>query len=280
MEKSSWKLTDEDKKKIVDSWTRGMSTKKISKTYLVNDEAIRQLIKRRLPKNVYRKISKTHMKKFFENKIPTTKINTPRLNSDLSWWVGVVKGDGYVNHKWKYVRLEVMDKDFRDRWARVGFSLFGMKPKISYSESKGSYIARFNSKLLVKFLDGFGSFGRYCWDVPAPVLKSGFAIKSAFLRGLFDAEGSVRGSQRPHGISFVSVNKKAASSVKKILGELGVNARIKSESRKNGRVYEVITIYGFENLRKFNFSVKFTINRKSEKLNQYLMRMYERKGLI
>lgn len=280
MEKSSWKLTDEDKKKIVDSWMKGMSTKKISKIYLVNDESIRHLIKRRLPKNVYRKISKNHMKRFFETKRPTTKINTPRLNSDLSWWIGVVKGDGYVNHKWKYVKLEVTDKDFRDRWARVGISLFDMEPKISYNKNKGSYIAKFNSKLLVKFLDGFGRFGRYCWDVPTPILKSGFAIKSAFLRGLFDAEGSVKGSPRQHEISFISVNKKAASSVKKILGELGVNSRIKSESRKNGRVYQVIRIYGFENLRKFNFSVKFTINRKSEKLNGYLMRMYERKGLI
>lgn len=278
--KKSWKLTKLEKEKVVSMWLKGKSGNFLSRKFGVDSESVRMILKNRIPKKTYEKVSRKHMKRFLAMKKPITIIKRPKISQDFAWWLGALKGDGSINYRYKYVRLEVTDKDFRDKWAEVGKKVFGMNPRLGQNKNKGSFIANFNSKLLVEYLENFGNFGVYKWDVPKPVLESDFLIKSAFLRGLFDAEGSVKGTPKPREITFVSVNRKATISVKKLLNEMGIENSMKSEIRKNGKVYQKIRIGGFDNLRRFNFSVSFTISRKSEILRNYLTRMYHREGLI
>lgn len=275
--KKSWKLSEKEKEKVVELWLKGKSTATISKIYNVNDEAIRLLLKYRIPKEIYNKVAKKHKEKFFETTKPMTKITKPRkLNQEFAWWLGALKGDGYVNTKDNYVRLEVIDREFRDRWAHIGSRLFSMSPKLKFNDEKKSFIAKFNSKMLVQYLQRFGKFGKYIWDVPDSVMRSDFTIKINFLKGVFDAEGSVKGTPEPREVTFTSVNKTAASDVNGLLRELGIKSKLRPETRKNGKTYQIIRIGSFENMKKFAAYINFSIPRKSELLDNYLLRMHMR----
>lgn len=173
--KKAWKFTKNEKNEIIDLWKNGLSNVGIARKFNCTDEAIRQMIKKRVPNEEYSKIVAEHMKKFYAlNELH--QIKTPRINKKLAWWIGVTKGDGHVSDKKHYyIKLEVKDKDFRDRWAKIGFELFGIVPKFDERNIATAtyYGIQFNSKLLVLYLkENFGLFGEWRWNIPEVVKKS------------------------------------------------------------------------------------------------------------
>ena len=267
--KSSWKFTKEEKEKIVKLWLNGGSTISIAKKFGCNDEAIRLIVRYRIPKEKYNQTVREHMKKF-EEKRKIKPIKNPKMSQDLAWWVGVVKGDGHVNFGNNFVRLAVKDKCLRDRWSFIGYKLFNIKPTFRIT-LYGLYQAQFSSKLLVNFLEkNFGYFGHYVWDIPNSIKNSSDDIKLGFIRGLFDAEGCVKNPTHCE-LTFASVNHKAVESLKIMLQEIGIFSKIRIEKRKEtGRVYTVLRICGYQDMIKFTKNINFTIERKSLRLSDYI----------
>jgi len=271
--KKAWKFSEEEKKTIIDLWKNGLSNVSIARKFNCDDEAIRQMIKKRVPKEEYSQIVSEHMKKFYEvNEVH--KINIPRMSRKLAWWIGVIKGDGYVHEKDYYIKLEVKDKDFRDKWAKIGSDVFEIEPKLHERKIKSNfyYSASFNSKLIVLYLkENFGLFGKYKWNVPMKIKKSERKIKFGFLSGLFDAEGSFKSNL---SVTLVSVNKEAVKDLKKILDEIGIESRTRIEKRTNRiNSYAIISISSFKNLLMFAEEINFTIYRKRERLFDYITKM-------
>jgi len=272
--KQSWKFCDEEKEGIVKLWKSGFSTGFIAKKFNCDDDGIRILIKARIPAKKYKKIANEHMKKFEERR-KLKQIEIPPLSEELGWWVGVIKGDGYLDDIDYYVKLGVRDKEFRDRWVEIGEKLFSTKARTNEKirDNRPFYEGQFNSKLLIIYLkENFGKFGRYVWDIPGNI-KNKPKIIFSFLKGLFDSEGSIKFYPRKMGtvVSLVSVNKKSIFQIERILKKFGINCRIKLYRRKDRKNdYYIIYIGGFYNISKFSKYINFSIKRKRNKLSNYL----------
>lgn len=272
--KKSWKFSEEEKGIITKKWIDGESILTLAKKFGCNDEAIRSLVRNRVPKSEYEKIVKSHMKKFEERKRIKT-ITKPELTKDLAWWIGVVKGDGSVDVKRGTVRLGVREREFRNMWADTGRLLFGVEPKTRefIRNDKPFYHAQFNSIKLVTYLEeNFGVFGRYIWDIPNKIKNEPEAL-FAFLKGLFDSEGSMKFYGRKRGtiISFVSVRKECVFEMKNLLKKFSIKSRVriyKRNDRKN--IYYILQIGGFNNIAKFAKNINFSIPKKRNKLYNYL----------
>lgn len=272
--KQSWKFCNEEKEEIVGLWKSGFSTDFIAKKFNCTDEGIRVLIKARIPAKEYKKIANEHMKKFEERR-KLKQIEIPSLSEELAWWVGVVKGDGYVDDVDYYVKLGVRDKEFRDRWVEIGEKLFSIKAKTNEKirDNRPFYEGQFNSKLLIIYLkENFGKFGRYVWNIPKNI-KNEPKIIFSFLKGLFDSEGSIKFYPRKSGavVSLVSVNKKSIFQIERILKKFGIKCRVRLYRRKDRKNdYYIIYIGGFYNISKFAKYINFSIKRKRNKLSNYL----------
>ncbi len=265
--KQSWKFDKSEKYQIVKSWLNGNSTAKIARSFDVNDETIRSLVKQRIPKHKYKMIAKKHMEKFYE-RCQIKKITLPPFNEELAWWIGAVKGDGYVDEINYRVCLKVKDKDFAYRWLEIGTELFGIKSKIKNSD--GLFKTEFNSKLLVRFIkDNFGLFGRFIWDIPKSIINANQVIKCGFIRGIFDAEGYA--DKHRGRVGIVSVNKRAIEILKQMLLTIDIESKIRSVNPKNREnTCYILTISNYTNMSIFAKKINFTILRKMFRIQNYL----------
>lgn len=95
------------------------------------------------------------------------------------------------------------------------------------------------------------------------IFSSDDSIKSAFIRGFADSEGSV--SKSKNRIALYSSNLVGLQDVLALLQELEINGKIYA----NKRAY-VILISGLDNLQRFQEKINFTIKRKKERLERLL----------
>ena len=102
--------------------------------------------------------------------------------------------------------------------------------------------------------------------VPSSVLRSPKSVVSAFLKGLFETNGTVS----PCGVSitFTSASKYLASEVQLLLLNFGIVSSISENSSEecNGGRYSV-SILGFESLKIFRDEIGFIADRKNFRLD-------------
>jgi len=200
------------------------------------------------------------------------KIKIPQASRELSWFLGVLAGDGYVsslNDKSKCYRvlLIVTSEEFVSQFAKIGESLFGIQPQLrNYNKYKLKgrwrkyYECSFFSKRMVDFLGDwrenvwFRTFtDRFNW-----VWENKQYI-SAFMGGFFDSEGSIIYNKEKYTrrISFSILNKNTQKIIKKILEELGIKAKVYQKS---------IQIDGKVNVKKFTTNIESCIPKKKSRL--------------
>jgi ribonucleoside-diphosphate reductase alpha chain len=107
--------------------------------------------------------------------------------------------------------------------------------------------------------------------VPSPVLEGGAEVQTAFLRALFQADGTVRNRMRESRSSDVvltSVDEDMIRQVQALLLNLGIYARLQrgTETRENRRVPWFLSIGYAEARRRFQDLVGFVSQEKREKL--------------
>ena len=180
-----------------------------------------------------------------------------RLSVEKAYILGVLCGDGYIDKN--FAKLEIRrDKEFIEEFVRCFKEVYGVDYHYYYYENRNTYISNITSRIICKDLLDYGNFETKNWEVPKSILNSDdFLIKSSFLRGVYDSEGSVG----EYVTTLMSSSKRAIETICELLDQLNIRYTIYKHSK-----YPVIGIKKKENLRLFKELIGFTIKRKMEKL--------------
>jgi hypothetical protein len=201
------------------------------------------------------------------------------LSEEKAYLLGVLCGDGSIIRN--SIQLHACDFDFIQEFSHCLYKIYGYKPHISiipenlsffqntgkYHRVKQSYRARLSSKEISQDLRRYEYFVKYeerksMWRVPREIVNTtNKEIKGAFLRGLFDSEGSV--AIRARQIELINTCEEGLKQVQKLLATLGIQSSIIHRSA----TFDLM-IHGTENFRLYKEGVGFTIKRKQEKLEK------------
>src|SRR6266571_4155361 len=149
-----------------------------------------------------------------------------RMTADLAELIGYFMGDGSLHTKGIRVCVTSGDRDVVDHMSGLGESLFGLKAAVT--QKRGYTEVAFNSVRLVLWWEACGFAKRvpvadhrgkgYVAHVPEAVLHANDpAVYSAFVRGLFEADGTVSSGY----VSFTTVTEQFSRDVQAILLALG-----------------------------------------------------------
>jgi intein-encoded DNA endonuclease-like protein len=206
-------------------------------------------------------------------------------SEDLAYVIGVVCGDGYVSitryaregYKQVIIRLRAKDKEFVEEFAiRIGRVLNRSPPKPKVERSTGYYYIKVESKTLYELLkkpvdlEKLRKYIEHCDKCSA-----------AFLRGFFDAEGSIT---EAGSIYAGNSDYRLLEYVQSLLGRFGIVATgpnllfqrgsiICIRGKQYIRRHDVYYIYVKRscNMRFYKY-IGFTIRRKQERLVNHLIR--------
>ena len=149
----------------------------------------------------------------------------------------------------------------------------------AYTTSKGRIsplTSLFLCKAIAHDLHSLTTWGIFEWSVPACVKNACDSVKGAYLRGFFDAEGTVFFSlgigtkgKHHHTVAASSANRDALLQVAGLLGELGITHGFydtKAEVQGEIRTYYKVQIHRRASLHRFADTVGFLSSGKAKKL--------------
>ena len=202
-----------------------------------------------------------------------------QLNQDVAYLTGFVIGDGNVSSKSGNYLVRAVEENeiFINSFAELFEKVFNRKPKVYFDRYNNSYVAWIHSKQIwehfVNDLEVPSGDKSTTVKVPNWIKICDESIKAAFLRGLFDAEGSVipikNKSKNNVQISFKVNNQVLGSEVFEILKELGIDARLYLYEYPREK-FSMIHINGRERCKQFLEKVGFNHQIKKQKLIQLL----------
>ncbi len=170
------------------------------------------------------------------------KIKTPRRDTLLAEFVGIMLGDGGMTQYHADITLSSEEMPYILFVSKMINKLFGIEPKIyklSYAKAINIVI---NRKRLIDFCQGVGLVRgnkvKQQVDIPAWI-KENKKFSTACIRGLVDTDGCfytnsyyVNGKKYSYfKIAFISASKPLATSVLATLINLGINATISKNYR-------------------------------------------------
>ncbi|MFH1209183.1 MAG: LAGLIDADG family homing endonuclease [archaeon] len=221
----------------------------------------------------------------FEEKL-ITKIpeESKLLNNHKAYILGVLCGDGYTstNHR---VGLSVCDFDFIQEFKKCIKLVYNLDLKIKkrivknsrFKSTKPIYCGVIVSKRAWLDILRYDSFKTKTWIVPKEILdSSGLNIKSNFLKGIFDSEGTIRLKKKGHG--YLQTCSGNNSSLLVIQDMLLRDFNIKMRVRYNNVGVMVLYTERYEDINNFSNKIGFVIDRK-QKMLKYVLSTYKRKGL-
>ena len=189
------------------------------------------------------------------------KIKYPKFYEEIldeSEIIGIMLGDGHLSKKGRYLRVRVREKDFCQNFRDLVERTYGIRSKFQKKEYYECFVY---STLLVKRIDELTNNNK---EIPGFVLKGDNKIKARFLRGFFDAEGSMDVIYNRRQIVLTQNNKKMLLQIKSLLW----NIRIQSKYIKKNTGSDKIIISLLENLEKYYNLIGFSIKYKQEKLKE------------
>lgn len=205
------------------------------------------------------------------------------LNEDLAYILGVAYGDGHISVKQRRVILSVTDKDFAlkfketiERWSGFKARFFTRLIKLDeyIKNRKIQYVSYIDSIKASSFLKNFDlNFLRNSED----------KIKSAFVKGFFDSEGTV--SKKQTGLSCSNTNINLIYLIKTLLNSFGIEPKIniaKTRPIRNhpgNRPIYILHIHKMESILKYYNLIGFNIQRKQERLIKQINYIKYRMGV-
>lgn len=189
-----------------------------------------------------------------------------KLSSLLAEWIGYITGDGSVSESG--VKWVVNDQD-EDVFERINFItevLFARKLTDNAQQYRGVLEHGLYSKELVKWLQENGVTKQ---NVIPAIWESPKKVVSAYLRGLFESDGSISSRKKGCAISFASSRKQIVLDVQKLLLAFGIYSyvqRVENSRVMPGKTFvgHVLVLYRESN-QKFMQEIGFLSKRKSEK---------------
>jgi phosphate starvation-inducible protein PhoH len=184
-------------------------------------------------------------------------VTIEKIDEDFAYLLGLIVGDGCLTIK-NRVLLSTMDESIKSAFynfaERAGLHAFQNGEKNLVIASSQFY------QLLLHL--GLSNGKAETKSVPKAILTAPEQIVSAFLSGLFDADGTVE--KRDGTITFSTISGKLAVQVQIILLNFGI-VSIKSNKRGtylgNPHFSFLLTISG-EEAEKFDHSIGFKLERK------------------
>ncbi len=209
-----------------------------------------------------------------------------KITEDQAYLLGVILGDGHLRFPARPLTygtyISIADKNitrlqlYQDLF-QAAFSVQGII-KEKHNENSRQRLNVNSSSLVRELAAGYPMLTHrsreryidnsiYC-QVPE--------VRAAFLRGLFDAEGTIA----DHGVMFYSSSEKLVRQIKQMLSYWGIRARIKSfkqsASRINGHIiregiYYSLSINSKDTI-KFKDVIGFSCLEKAAKLKKLVLR--------
>ncbi len=279
------KLSNENVNFLIDSYSAGLSATILADKFNVYPSTIVRVLRRNnILVRTYSQaatlaLNEGRMKK---NKIPSSL----SLNEDLSYILGVLCGDGYIDYSdrrmtWQ-IGLDVIDIEFVQRFSKALYNFFKINPTFRIRKQRKDrwniqYTVKLCSKEACTFINSIGLFKTRNWDIPLEIKNSGLDVKSYFLKGFFDSEGGI---DRAIGrVEATSINLGGLSGVGKLLEDLGIRYTIlKTEHREPNRDPKyTLRINAKNSIIDFYKSVGFTISRKQLILEGFFKKWCETK---
>lgn len=197
-------------------------------------------------------------------------------NQHLAYFLGVICGDGCLFYN--KVRLLVKDKDFADEFyiqSKMILDKLGINVK-RYTH-RNYYIVQIASLGLSSYLlNKYGILKTKEWQIPEFIKQSSDEeIIRAYLRGLFDSEGSTR----KYEVRMQIINP-VLIEISILLSKLGINNTYNIEKRltkSNNLVYN-LSITHEKNLNLFKKKIGFSIQRKQDILVKNVRHISESKS--
>lgn len=197
------------------------------------------------------------------------------MTEELAEFLGIMVGDGNIyvskNGNYRVIISGHLENDFSYLTSHVkGLveKLFNKKPSFWRFGNKKSFALSFSSKEIVSFLIDLGlKVGKKSQTVEIPKVILGsddLNIKSSFLRGLFDTDGSVvfKNKRKNYTIIDLTVSsEKLAYQVKELLKEFNITSSIavirrpKSFSKVNQYTLRIYASRNFDLWMKY---IKFS----------------------
>lgn len=187
------------------------------------------------------------------------KIKYPMTYEDVlneSEIVGIMLGDGNIMHNKRSIRLRVRELDFCQNFKSLIENTYMINTTMDNHYYFNCYV---NSALLARRMIGLTNNNKI---IPKFILRGDSSIKARFLRGFFDAEGSVDVIYNRRQIVLTQNNKKMLLQIKSLLSDI----RIQSTFVEKNSGSDKLIISLLENLEKFCNLVGFSIRYKQEKL--------------
>lgn len=191
-----------------------------------------------------------------------------KTNPKMAQFLGYFTGDGHVKqHKLVYIT----DKDISNLkfYSALAKEVFGVAGVIQLNERNRLAIY---STLVAKFLEAVENRRSPKRRIPEFIQKSTEETASAFLRGLFDAEGTVSNSTNK-SVSMYSSSTDIAAVTQALLLRFGIRSENREVIKHAGEktfTGKMIRINNPHDLLKFAKKIGFSSEDKKKKLNHLL----------
>ncbi|MEW6294900.1 MAG: DNA topoisomerase VI subunit B [Candidatus Diapherotrites archaeon] len=193
------------------------------------------------------------------------------LDEETAWIAGLIAGDGHLNSgkddEWGVnITFTNKNKELINKYKEIIEKKFGLKTQTYFHEKKKYYTVQCSPKILSEIFEFFGvKRGKKsdCFVLSNNLMSQKEEIISAYVKGLFDAEGSV--SIKKRTVSLILYNPLTLEQLFYALLRLGIHANI-NKCREQKR----LTITEKSNLYKFLQKVGFSEDKKTEQLIKIL----------
>ncbi|MBI1935366.1 hypothetical protein HYS31_02900 [Candidatus Woesearchaeota archaeon] len=193
------------------------------------------------------------------------------LNAELAELLGLYVSDGCFNRGRLIISVDARDKDLITRIGYLVQTVFGLG--IGEKRDKVTYFDLvFFSKTLEKFFNELRWMKHRSWNafVPNEIFRSEEPVVSAFLRGLFEGDGSIH----PDGYPILySSSKTLIDQAQQLLLSLGIVAKAhkvtQSEERYGKRQMYKIIILTDKSVNIFKKNIGFISQKKKKLFEQY-----------
>ena len=175
--------------------------------------------------------------------------------------MGIILGDGHIMASDRSIRLRVRELDFCQNFKKLIEKTYGIKATL---DNKYYYNCYAHSTLLAKRII---KLTRYNKEIPEFILKGDNKIKARFIRGFFDAEGSMDVIYNRRQIVLTQNNEKMLLQIKSLLLDIGIQSKFVKKKFDSDKL--IISL--LENLEKYYNLIGFSIRYKQEKLKEAII---------
>ncbi|AUX10884.1 GTP-binding protein [Halalkaliarchaeum desulfuricum] len=195
-------------------------------------------------------------------------ITSRGIDPDIARFIALTLSE--AQHDERFVAFSNENDDLRTEYQQY-LTQFGLDAK-EYEYENKTPVVRANSRSLIEHLKRLdcppaGSSDKY---VPKSILTASDHTVRAFLRGIFDCEGSVQGadgSSRGRYVTMSSASRELLVGIQILLLRFGIVGKIRKKPHDDSTYYELV-IGRSEQHRLFRRFIGFDIDYKKEQLDR------------